>query len=244
MRGTAFVVFREIQCATAARKNLQNFVFYERPMIIDYAKTKSDAVSKLDGTYQYVLAAKQAAREKRELVKKLKAEVPKRPTTAFLFFSHDARAAVAKKLNTKDVTLVAAEIGRRWKLLTDADKQKYEKLHQEDERRFTREKAEYDKKHPAPPKRPLSAMFFYLQEVLPPLKKANPTKKQSELMKLGVAKWKTLTAKQNYEKKAVTAKADYLKAIAAFKTKHGEIPLRPQKVKRAKRGKLGEEEEK
>ncbi|CAJ0833291.1 18980_t:CDS:2, partial [Entrophospora sp. SA101] len=52
MRGQAFIVFREIQSATAAMRGLNGFNFYDKPMHIEYAKGKSDAVAKLDGTWK------------------------------------------------------------------------------------------------------------------------------------------------------------------------------------------------
>ena len=60
-KGQAFVVFETIEQATAALTQLQNFPFpsEEKRMRIAYAKSKSDIVSKADGTY--------AARRKREL---------------------------------------------------------------------------------------------------------------------------------------------------------------------------------
>ncbi|PVU85156.1 hypothetical protein BB559_007176 [Furculomyces boomerangus] len=51
MRGQAFVAFRDISSATIAKQQLNGFEFYSKPMRVNYAKSKSDAVSKLDGTY-------------------------------------------------------------------------------------------------------------------------------------------------------------------------------------------------
>ena len=48
----AWIVFKDITCATNAKREMQNFMFYERPMAIEYAKGKSDAVAKADGTYR------------------------------------------------------------------------------------------------------------------------------------------------------------------------------------------------
>jgi len=51
MRGQAFVVFKDISSATNALRSMQGFPFYDKPMRISYAKTKSDTVAKADGTY-------------------------------------------------------------------------------------------------------------------------------------------------------------------------------------------------
>eukprot|EP00747_Dinoflagellata_sp_TGD_P039916 gnl/TRDRNA2_/TRDRNA2_140547_c0_seq3.p1 gnl/TRDRNA2_/TRDRNA2_140547_c0~~gnl/TRDRNA2_/TRDRNA2_140547_c0_seq3.p1 ORF type:complete len:257 (-),score=53.98 gnl/TRDRNA2_/TRDRNA2_140547_c0_seq3:67-837(-) len=50
-RGQAWIIFKEVSSATNALKSLQGFPFYNKPMRLNYAKTKSDAVAKLDGTY-------------------------------------------------------------------------------------------------------------------------------------------------------------------------------------------------
>lgn len=52
MRGQAFVVFKDISSATTALRSMQGFPFYDKPMHISYAKGKSDAVAKEDGTYK------------------------------------------------------------------------------------------------------------------------------------------------------------------------------------------------
>merc|ERR1712125_275915 len=50
-RGQAWIIFKEVSSATNALKSLQGFPFYNKPMRINYARTKSDAVAKHDGTY-------------------------------------------------------------------------------------------------------------------------------------------------------------------------------------------------
>merc|ERR1719191_1932547 len=50
-RGQAWIIFKEVSSATNALRSLQGFPFYNKPMRINYAKTKSDAVSRVDGTY-------------------------------------------------------------------------------------------------------------------------------------------------------------------------------------------------
>nr|CAD1833065.1 unnamed protein product [Ananas comosus var. bracteatus] len=51
LRGQAWVVFSEITAASSAVRQMQNFPFYDKPMRIQYAKTKSDCVAKAEGTY-------------------------------------------------------------------------------------------------------------------------------------------------------------------------------------------------
>ncbi|KAL6156066.1 hypothetical protein ACJBU6_05203 [Exserohilum turcicum] len=52
MRGQAHVVFRDVDSSTQAMRALQGFAFFGKDMQIAYAKTKSDTVAKIDGTYK------------------------------------------------------------------------------------------------------------------------------------------------------------------------------------------------
>ncbi|XP_015597726.1 U1 small nuclear ribonucleoprotein A isoform X1 [Cephus cinctus] len=51
MRGQAFVIFKEIASATNALRSMQGFPFYDKPMRIQYAKTDSDLIAKIKGTF-------------------------------------------------------------------------------------------------------------------------------------------------------------------------------------------------
>ncbi|KAK2510670.1 hypothetical protein Q9233_017535, partial [Columba guinea] len=51
MRGQAFVIFKELSSATSALRSMQGFPFYDKPMRIQYAKTDSDIVAKMKGTF-------------------------------------------------------------------------------------------------------------------------------------------------------------------------------------------------
>ncbi|RKF57098.1 U1 small nuclear ribonucleoprotein A [Golovinomyces cichoracearum] len=50
MRGQAHIVFRDVQTATLAMRELQGFEFFGKEMRIQYAKSKSDIIARLDGT--------------------------------------------------------------------------------------------------------------------------------------------------------------------------------------------------
>ncbi|NP_001085460.1 small nuclear ribonucleoprotein polypeptide B S homeolog [Xenopus laevis] len=66
MRGQAFVIFKELSSATNALRQLQGFPFYSKPMRIQYAKSDSDVVLKMKGTF--------ADKEKKKEKKKAKAQ--------------------------------------------------------------------------------------------------------------------------------------------------------------------------
>ncbi|XP_043722904.1 U1 small nuclear ribonucleoprotein A [Telopea speciosissima] len=50
-KGQAWVIFEEVSSATNALRKMQGFPFYDKPMRIQYAKTKSDVITKADGTF-------------------------------------------------------------------------------------------------------------------------------------------------------------------------------------------------
>ncbi|CAA7388846.1 unnamed protein product [Spirodela intermedia] len=50
-KGQAWVVFEDVSSASEALKRMQGFPFYDKPMRIKYAKTKSDIIAKADGTF-------------------------------------------------------------------------------------------------------------------------------------------------------------------------------------------------
>ncbi|XP_063289277.1 U1 small nuclear ribonucleoprotein A [Pelobates fuscus] len=51
MRGQAFVIFKEVASATNALRSMQGFPFYDKPMRIQYAKSDSDIIAKMKGTF-------------------------------------------------------------------------------------------------------------------------------------------------------------------------------------------------
>ncbi|CZS94759.1 hypothetical protein WAI453_013431 [Rhynchosporium graminicola] len=57
MRGQAHIVYRDVQTATQAMRALQRFELFGRQITIQYAKSKSDIIAKLDGTFRMPSAA-------------------------------------------------------------------------------------------------------------------------------------------------------------------------------------------
>ena len=51
LRGQAFVIFDNVQSATAALQAEQGFTFFGKDLKIQYAKEKSDRIAKMDGTF-------------------------------------------------------------------------------------------------------------------------------------------------------------------------------------------------
>ncbi|XP_041018201.1 U1 small nuclear ribonucleoprotein A-like [Juglans microcarpa x Juglans regia] len=50
-KGQAWVIFEDVSSASNALRQMQGFPFYDKPMRIQYAKTKSDVIAKADGTF-------------------------------------------------------------------------------------------------------------------------------------------------------------------------------------------------
>ncbi|XP_026179682.1 U2 small nuclear ribonucleoprotein B'' [Mastacembelus armatus] len=75
MRGQAFVVFKELAAATNALRQLQGFPFYNKPMRIQYAKTDSEVITKVKGSY----GDKEKKKEKKKKAQEPAANLPKKP---------------------------------------------------------------------------------------------------------------------------------------------------------------------
>lgn len=52
MRGQAFVAFPDEESAEKAIKELQHFVLYDKPMVLQFARNKSDVHAKTDGDFE------------------------------------------------------------------------------------------------------------------------------------------------------------------------------------------------
>jgi len=79
MRGQAFVVFRDISAASDALRELNGSPFFGKPMKVHYAKSKSDAIAKLDNTY--IEKERKPRPEKRKAEDHVEKKKPKRQET-------------------------------------------------------------------------------------------------------------------------------------------------------------------
>jgi len=68
---------------------------------------------------------------------------PKKATTAFMQFSNELRPKIRAQHPEMKMTEVAVELGKRWKVLSDADKKPYVALAEEDKERYTKEQETY-----------------------------------------------------------------------------------------------------
>jgi RNA recognition motif-containing protein len=94
MRGQAFIVFKDIGQAASALRALQRFPFFGKPLQINYAKTKSDAVADIEGHLadhqrerrdrKAQRIAEEAAHPKVKKEKRQKIEAPQQPVVEVL----------------------------------------------------------------------------------------------------------------------------------------------------------------
>ncbi|KAK4038747.1 hypothetical protein C8A01DRAFT_17197 [Parachaetomium inaequale] len=83
MRGQAHIVYKDIQTATQAMRSLDGFEFFGQPMKISYARSKSNIIAKLDGTFKIPTAATAARVEVTDLQQSIfNAPVPGAPAAA------------------------------------------------------------------------------------------------------------------------------------------------------------------
>ncbi|KAL7549097.1 hypothetical protein ACHAWF_012370 [Thalassiosira exigua] len=66
LRGQAWVIFEALSAATAAIQAERGFVFFGRPLMVNYAKEVSDRIAKRDGTYGAKTKEKRAMKRKME----------------------------------------------------------------------------------------------------------------------------------------------------------------------------------
>ncbi|KAI9497867.1 hypothetical protein BDB00DRAFT_755736 [Zychaea mexicana] len=66
MRGQAFIAFGDEESASKAIKELQHFSLYGKPMVVQYARTKSDVHAKRDGDFDDHYAERLKRKEARK----------------------------------------------------------------------------------------------------------------------------------------------------------------------------------
>jgi hypothetical protein len=144
---------------------------------------------------------------------------PKRAKSPYLFFCDENRTKVRDELgdNTK-ATDITRELGARWQKLTKDSKasakkqlKKYEKLAEEDGKRYKNEKAEYllTKNIKKGPKRAKSAYLFFCEDKRPEVLASMPDKsKVTDVTKKLGELWRVESSKGKISKYEELAKAD------------------------------------
>lgn len=70
---------------------------------------------------------------------------PKKPSSAYIFFSKDERINIKAKNPNMSFGNIAKLIGERWKNIPDKDKNKFIKMADDDKKRYNREIEKYSK---------------------------------------------------------------------------------------------------
>lgn len=73
--------------------------------------------------------------------KAAKEDGPKRPTSAYMYFSKDMSASVRAANPGKPITEVAKVVGEKWKNMSESEKHKYDLLAAKDKARYEAERA-------------------------------------------------------------------------------------------------------
>jgi len=78
--------------------------------------------------------------------KKKDPNAPKRPKSAYLFFSMEERPRLRKKHPKMGFGPLSKRLGKEWKSLSDDEKKHYEKMAKKDKKRYEDEMDAYEKK--------------------------------------------------------------------------------------------------
>eukprot|EP00793_Prasinoderma_coloniale_P005150 PRCOL_00000911-RA len=175
-------------------------------------------------------------RTKKEQVAECTVPQPKRARSAYSFFVAEQRPIVANKHKELKTHEIFKKVAEEWKKITDKQKQKYQKLADDDKVRFTEEegvwkaaggvkKSKKQKKNkkakdPNAPKRPQTAFFAFAAANRPKLLEANPELKGkvTQITTLLGERWRSLTdeEKKPFVKAAIQDKARYEKQMATY----------------------------
>ncbi len=170
---------------------------------------------------------------------------PKRPKTAFMFFSIATRPVVLSEMPGISFTDIGSEIGRRWGELDENEKVEYMQQAEADAARYHKAMQNYDKppveyikgkrrKDPNAPKRAMSAYLYYCDEFRQMVRSENPSKSIAEVAKILGEMWRALPEDQKtpYREKAAKDRARYMKIMESYRQKKAE---QKQKEKAAKK---------
>jgi len=125
--------------------------------------------------------------------KKRDPNAPKRPLAAFMVFSGQHRAELTVTMGTKNVSVIARELGARWRKLTDSEKAPYKEDAQKRRAVYETKLEAYQATLPKKIKKPRTAFLFYSKEKRGPLVLEHPDLKFGDIArKLGAA-WRVLS---------------------------------------------------
>jgi len=169
---------------------------------------------------------------------------PKRPASAYIIFSKEARSAVVSANPTLKPTQVMTALGAAWRQLPASKRKPYEEKSVEAKAQYEKQVKSFIAANPKSdlakkalkamqPKRPPSAYLLFMSEARKSLG-ANHGMKPQEVVQTLAKNWKALSdaQKKPYQDQYAKLKADYEKRKAA------EEAGKPQKIKRPVSGYL------
>ena len=78
-----------------------------------------------------------------KIKKKRDPRIPKRPMTSFMFFCNEFRNQIWSANPEYKIGDVAKELGKRWKVLSNEEREKYSKMNEVDKERYEEEYETY-----------------------------------------------------------------------------------------------------
>ena len=173
-------------------------------------------------------------RKQKKRVEKLEGK-PKKPQSSFFIFLNKSRESWKKLHPGLDCKQIASHLSEQWKSMTEQQKEEYNKLAEEERAKYEIQmkafhesdafKSYQEKKEKmSPPKKPMTAFFFFLGTRREVISKQTPTKKIGEISTLVSEEWKKLDANEKslYETQAKNAKEEYTKQMEVFKKNNPE----------------------
>lgn len=169
----------------------------------------------------------QNKRKRGKYAKMKDANAPKRPSTAYIFFSMEERKRIHSENPQLPIPQVMKQIGETWRQMED--KSRYETLAAADTARYHTEMSSYIPPPKVPkkvdvedlemPKMPKSGFHMYSMEETNRLCTAFPDLSLLEAMELVTQRWQNLPNRQVYEERAVADYKRYEKEMKKYKLK-------------------------
>ena len=168
-------------------------------------------------------------RKQKKITEKLEG-MPKKPQSSFFIFLNKSREVCKKSYPEFDHKQIISYISEQWKSMPELQKAEYNKLADEEKVKYEIQlkafhesdafKSYQEKKEKmSPPKKPMTAFFFFLGSRRDTVSKQNPDKKVGEIAIIVSNEWKRLDEKEksSFEAQAKAAKEEYAKQMEIFK---------------------------
>lgn len=161
---------------------------------------------------------------------------PKRPLTAYMFFSQEKRPEIKRENQNVSFGDIGKLLGEAWQKLSEEDRKPYEAKAKQAKAEYTAAMAKYKVEHPNnsdeerpkkrrkkkdkdAPKKPCSAFVWFSKEQRPIIKKKNMNASFGDMGRLIGAAWQKLGEEDRkpYQKKAEEDKIRYGEEMKNYK---------------------------